>query len=505
MNSRMHQDSIAAYALSIVGLFLGLPAQTVGEDTNPAPFPDQAAAVLVQGSTEAMFLGDVNSMESVLSNSAYKWNYAAAGAAWLRKLTTGATGDFKTSWTNVGRAIDNVGKTLWGGSVADQNFLYYHSSHGGPINNTNKKSSELQYHTDGDKTVDDFWHLIRDEMPDGGEIHSLNGATQTACVRTMTYILQACYSGGHIHDLTEELADKTFRRKYFPFLSDITVMTAADYNERSWGNSAGTGSTFSQAFYGFTDTSKIPPEDVTGALQTNTAKSVWAVYKDAADNDVSNPDQPYTIGAAWGSGDNATMYERGDRCDGSGDYEHPLYRHVRFYPAHTLGDVGGAGNVDVAFGDNDLDLSLTGDDAPVAGPLPLHLDLYGVTGAGHLETDRDIKVAHPDPSITFVDYYTFDLNLESGLDFDWGELLLEWDEDDIPAGCEDDLVLYQWTDTRGWVDLRADFYPEDNYLSADIAELSQLALAIPEPAALLVLALGAFVEISRRRPARCTA
>jgi hypothetical protein len=482
-----------------IALTIGvLGSMTLADDAKPAPFPDKAYAVLVQGSDDHVaFKKDINNMETVLTHANNRWQY---GAGSIRKLLTGGAGDNKTTWANVGKALDAAGKALWAKPPGDQNFVYYHSSHGGK--GDNNKNSTLSF-GDGYKSAKKFASEVKDKMPDGGQIHSLGGTFETTCVRTMAFMLQGCNTGGFIWELTHTLTDKTLRRKHFPMLSDITVMTAADWNETAY-NMTGGLSTFSRELYGYDSGGHQ-----TGALEGPNARSAWDVYKYAAQKDVSNNNQDgYHINAKWGTGNNATMYVKGTRPDGSGDYEHPLYRHVRFMPAHTLGDPadGTDGRVATPIGYNNLDFTLDGNAAPISGFVPIAINFTALTGGG-LYVDRDIS---PDESLGnptegwFLDYYSFDLIPTDGLTFETIYAFnLAIESDDIVKDWIDldDVKLFNYRDSA-WADTGATFNQSTFSFSLnDYDALGTFAVVVPTPAGAIAIALFGMLAVARRRGA----
>lgn len=470
------------------------------QDTQPAPFPNKAAAVLVQGSTEVRFKNDVTNLQGVLTNNAYRWKYTSLGGGSVQTLYTGGAGASKTSFANVGTAIHNASTSMWTTSVANQNFVYYQSGHGTEIDSKNSKADfNGTYYS-----ASQFAALIRDQLPSGHQQYSLNGATQTTCVRTMVFMMEPCHSGGFIYHLTNnttgDLADPSIRKKYFPFLSDITVITAANANECSRANAGDTGNAFSQALYGFTSESGA---HITGALETAGPVSDWAVYQRAAQNDDTNPPRstpPYSIGnnngAAFGTGNNATMYVPGTIYANAGS-EHPLYRHVSFYPAITYGN-----NINLRAGNDAIDMRLHAPQQPISGPQPLVLNLQGVAGTGFLFTDRSIKVQDTNPNIHFVDYYTFNDNFGRN-SFTRGTITVYFNQTQngeptvIPAALTPKLKLYEEHGIgTGWFDTGATLSVANDTLAANITgpQLGEFAIgystATPEPATWILLGLG---------------
>src|SRR5262245_56570617 len=116
------------------------------------------------------------------------------------------------------------------------------------------------------------------------------------------------------------------------------------------------------------------------------------------------------------------MHEASTASDGRAVPEHNLYRHVQFYPSITFGE-SFDGQVNGGAGNNSLDFRLgqhnaPGSVVPISGPIPILLSLSGAT-AGTMIADRDMRPlaaygALPDPSLSFVDYYTFNLTNLTG-------------------------------------------------------------------------------------------
>src|SRR5262245_24624636 len=117
----------ATLALSV------LAGTAAAQDARPAPFPDKAQAILVDGSgvgggTDA-FPADVNNMETCLTSNANRWVF---GASNVQKLLYAGAGAGKSSWANVQTAMTTAATNMWSKPAREQNLVYYHSSHGLP-------------------------------------------------------------------------------------------------------------------------------------------------------------------------------------------------------------------------------------------------------------------------------------------------------------------------------------------------------------------------------------
>ncbi len=471
------------------------------EDTKPAKFPDKAYAILVQGSVEGRFKNDVNKFETLLTHTDNRWEY---GASSVNKLLWGGSGDAAATWDNVGKALDAAGKNLWSKPAAEQNLVYVHSSHGLDIDS---KNSKMSFGNDGNdhndyRTSDQFVSQIISKFPDGNQNFSLNGNTETTCARSFTFMLEPCFSGGQIWDLTETLVTKENRRKYFPFLSDVTVMTAGDSNECTTANADDTGNSFLQSFYGYTHGSDGA---ITGALQGEDARSAWAVFKDAAQKTDVNPENTnYTPNSNFGSGNNKTMYVKGTMYDGGGENDYPLYRHVQFYPAMTFGD-GAEGRVNLGAGDSSLDFRLGAAQAPLAGALPITVDITGATAAGTINADRDRRpdqgTAGLEDDELFLDYYSFDLKLNDGITFSEATLVLDIEVDDWMFDYRPSMMnLYQWDEDEGWTDSGAIFNAHTSaFYAFELSSLGTFAVVVPTPASICLLGVSCLMFGSRRR------
>ncbi len=498
VNSRRVTRCLAA--LTSFGATLTLAATTGAADMRPAPFPDKAAAILVQGDTEVRFKNDVNDLTTVLSGN--RWKYGTNGGSVRKLLMDGTAG--ATTWTNVGKAFQGAGADMWAAPASQQHLVYYHSSHGGNISD---KNSTMSFGDVG-KDAKDFVKMIQDHLPQGHKEFSKDGTTNTTCVQSMTFMLQPCRSGGQIYELTTTLADKEVRRKYFPALSDISVLTAADSNEDSYSCAAPPGVSPPN------NTWSVP---LTNGLKTNFAMSAWDVYKNAAENDVSNDNKAYTPNSDFGAGNNRTQYVPGKVPDGSGQYEHPLYRHVSFYPSITFGAGSADGNVSwgSADGHTTLDFGLSGPSdrslIPKSGPVPVRLSNVELLTTGQLNLDRDMWPLEPmrsalDPSLSFVQYYTF--NMLGGGEFgSTGSLEIDFERDDVEtlANVMNSLKLFQWR-SGAWHDTLANLDYDNNRfsvgLSPSIAAFGTFALVIPQPGAFTLLILGGLLAASRRRSTR---
>jgi hypothetical protein len=478
-----------------------LTAQARADDAFPAQFPTRATAILVQGSVEARFLGDVNAMGGVFSNPNYNWNYG------LQTLTTGGAGAAQTSPANVRGAMANAGVIMWIAPVGAQNFVYYQSGHGNA--GTGNKNSTMEFNgTSSD--ADTFTGWVKDNLTAGHTQYSTDGTTATTCDHSMTYILEPCFSGGQIFDLTTNLADPVTRKKSFPFLSDITVMTAADYNECSLANAGNNGNSFSQAFYGYTNTMG---NAVPGALQTKNPISEWDVYKTAAQRDDGNPPAAtpaYTINAAFGTGNNASMYVPGTSYAAAPQAEHPIYRHVNFYPALTLmpslpdATMGVAVNAEP----NTLDMRLNAPNAPGNGPVPLLMSIFGVPSSDTLMVSRQKKVWDQNPSnpdLAFVQYYIFQLSMLNGSSFSSGSISISYNQDTDPTQITAMPfdIFFEPSPDAGWIDLHATQDPAMREVTAGINGangLGQFALVVvPEPLATSLLLLAGWTLTRRQR------
>lgn len=492
--------TISAVAVCVL---MGVAGKAIARpDTQPAPFPDRAAAILFQGSSDdAAFGEDVGAMRTVLTSNANRWQYDGTRGS-IATLTAGGAGANRANWANLSTAMNGAAQGMWSQAARDQNFVYYHASHGGNIDATN---SNMEF-GDGTKTATEFATKVRSELKFGHTEFSSNG-TATSCVRTMTFMLQGCNTGGMMQQLTDAIGSKAARRATFPALSDITVLTAADSGECAYSSPRPeTGSTWSRAMYGF----NTGGTDVGGSLQGNGARSAWDVYRDTARNDTSNANAAYAINAAQGTGNNAAMYERGARPDGSGQYEHPLYRHVQFYPSITFGE-GVDGRVNVAAGNTSLDFRLSrhnvaGSNVPISGPIPIMMTLTGAS-AGFIQADRDMRPlaslgALPTADLRFVDYYTFNLTNSSGITFSGGNLMLEMESDDAAAAALlGGLQLYRHNGT-GWVNTNAMWDPTISKFSLpNLESLGTYAVVVPGPGAAVLCGLGGVLMIRRRRVA----
>lgn len=472
-------------------------------DARPAPFPDKASAIVFQGSSDDPAFGeDVAAMRTVLTSNANRWQYDGARGS-IATLTAGGAGANRANWANLGTAMNGAAQNMWAQAARDQNFVYYHASHGGNINALN---SNMEF-GDGTRTATQFATAVKDNLKFGHNEYSSNG-TATSCVRTMTFMLQGCNTGGMMQQLTDVLGSKATRRATFPALSDITVLTAADSGECAYSSPRPeTGSTWSRAMYGFT-TGGVA---VGGSLQGNNARSAWDVYRDTARNDTSNANAAYTINAAQGTGNNAAMYERGARPDGSGQYEHPLYRHVQFYPALTFGE-GVDGRVNVRAGNTTLDFRLSehnraGSDVPISGPIPIMMTLTNAS-AGFMQADRDLRPLAslgtlPSGDLRFVDYYTFNLTNSGGITFNGASLMLEMESDDAAAAALlGGLRLFRHDATNGWVNTNASWNPfQSKFLLDGITSLGTYAVVVPAPGAVALAGLGGVLVLRRRRVA----
>lgn len=465
-------------------------------DTNPAPFPDKASAILFQGSSDLPAFGeDVAAMNTLFTSNANRWQYDGTSGS-VATLTAGGAGANGANWANLKTAMTGAATNMWSQLARNQNFVYYQSSHGGNIDNLN---SNLEF-GDGTKTATEFATAVKENLRFGHTEFSSNG-TATSCVRTMTYMLQGCNTGGMIQQLTDTLGSKAVRRATFPALSDITVMTAADSGECAYSSPRPqTGSTWSRAMYGFRDGAT----DVAGSLTGNAARNAYSVYQTTAQNDTSNNNAAYAPNAAQGAGNGAVMFVQGARSDGSGQYEHPLYRHVQFYPALTFGE-GVDGRVNVGAGNTSLDFRLNRPNAPISGPIPIMLTMSNAT-AGFIQADRDMRPlasfgALPDPSLQFVDYYTFNLTNTSGVTFTGGSLMLEMESDDAAAAAAiGGLRLFRYDGTRGWVNTNASWDPSLSKFSlANLSALGTYAVVVPGPGAVVLCGTGGLLVARRRR------
>ena len=481
-----------------------LTCQAPADDANPAPFPKVASAILVQGSADkAAFLNDVNSMEGVFNTAAYEYSY------YIQKLTTGGAGASQTSPANVQNAMQNAGSVMWLSPVAAQNFVYFQSSHGNDSADLNNMNSTMAFNgTDVDAKTFVGW--VQDKMPQGHTQYSSDGASATTCVRNMVYMLEPCYSGGQIFQLTTTLADPVLRKRFFPFLSDITVMTAADYNECSLSTVNLAANTWARSLYGYNNGGAVA-----GALQTKTPGSVWDVSKKAAQIDTSNPAATvpaYTINAAFGTGNNATMYVPGTSYnDPDGLKEHPLYRHVNFYPALTLRPSLPDSTMGVPLGaePNSLDMRLNGPNTPGNGPVPLQMSIYGVPTSDTLMVSREKKVWDQNPSLPagleFVEYYIFQLSMLNGSSFAGGSLTISYNQDTDPTQIADSPydLFFEPSADAGWIDLHATQDSNQREVRADIIGangLGEFALVlVPEPGVVSLVAIACLIMIRRRR------
>ncbi len=489
----------SAAAISALAL---VQSAGLAQDTRPAPFPEKAAAVLVSGSGGAgnlRFGKDIDKMTDVFTNNAFRWKYTSNGAGFVQTLKTDSAGDSKSTFANVGKAVDSAGKSLWTTASRNQNFVYVHSSHG--TGNTNK-SSNISFEN-GEQSSDAVWKMIRDQMPDGHTQYSKDGTTDTTCVRTMTYMLQPCFSGGMIHDLTVNLSDKALRRKHFPFLSDITVMTAADSNECSYGQGDDGANHWMKTFYGGINDAGNP---IPGILKDGAAHSAWDVYKYAAENDIRNPQTNGYAISAFGAGETQpTRYQKGANYGTSANKEHPLYRHVSFYPSLTFGDTVD-GRVDVAPGNNSFDFRLGSADAPFSGAVPITLELTSTT-AGHINVDRDMYPdaglgALTDPSQFFLQYYSFDITPTGVFVADAIGLTLAVEFDDIlNMYAHSDIHLFHsagsgWSDTNAAFDIPSSTFTLEY---GSLYELGTFAVVVPEPGSIALASLGGLLALRRRR------
>ena len=117
------------------------------------------------------------------------------GANGIQTLTPGGAGAAKISVTNVPTAFVNAASLLWSTSVQNQSLVYCHSSRGSPFAPASNQNSNLISGADTE-SADAFWKLARDNFVSGHTQYSINGATNTSCARTMTYVLQGCNTGG---------------------------------------------------------------------------------------------------------------------------------------------------------------------------------------------------------------------------------------------------------------------------------------------------------------------
>jgi hypothetical protein len=481
--------------------FVLLAGLARAQDANPAPFPDKAQAILVQGSTEGRFQNDINNMETTFTSVNNRWVY---GASNLQKMLFGGTGAGLSSWANVQTAFQNAGNNMWSKPAREQNLVYVHSSHGlggndGTANDA--RGSQMEFGPGaggGMRSAIDFRNLIAGNLPQGHNQYSLNGATPTTCVRTMNYLLEPCHSGGQIFELTETLGSKDYRRKYFPALSDITVMTAADNNECSYGLPDGSGNRFMRELYGY----ESGGSHVSGSLEGAGARNSWSVYQTAAQRNIANDGNAYTPGSLFGTGNNATQFVRSTASDGRGSPEHNLYRHVQFYPSVTFGEAGD-GRVNVGSGNVNLDFRLNAANAPVSGAIPMTLSLTGCSG-GEILADRDrlptTATPLPDPSLSFVQFYTFNLINSGGVGFSGGSMRLTMETDDaVQASTLGALRLFRY-DGSGWQNTGAPFdWGTSSFDVGGLSSLGTYAVVVPEPGVLALGCLGALLLMRRRR------
>src|ERR1043166_1679171 len=355
-----------------------------------------------------------------------------------------------------------------------------------------------------------FVGWVQDKMPQGHTQYSSDGASATTCVRNMVYMLEPCYSGGQIFQLPTPLADPVLRKRFFPFLSDITVMTAADYNECSLSTVNLAANTWARSLYGYNNGGAVA-----GALQTKTPGSVWDVSKKAAQIDTSNPAATvpaYAINAAFGTGNNATMYVPGTSYnDPDGLKEHPLYRHVNFYPALTLRPSLPASTMGVPLGaePNSLDMRLNGPNTPGNGPVPLQMSIYGVPTSDTLMVSREKKVWDQNPSLPagleFVEYYIFQLSMLNGSSFAGGSLTISYNQDTDPTQIADSPydLFFEPSADAGWIDLHSTQDSNQREVRADIIGangLGEFALVlVPEPGVVSLVAIACLIMIRRRR------
>lgn len=490
-----------AVGLAVLSCSAGFAA-----DSNPAQFPIKASAILVQGSSDDPgWLNDVNAMNGLFTNANYNYVYG------IQQLTVGGAGASQTTTANVQSAIQNSGTAMWLSSVGSQNFVYYNSAHGGP--GTGNKNSTIDFNNT-DVSADTFTGWVKNNLPQGHTQYSTDGTTNTTCVRSMTYILDDCFAGGYVYDLTTLLADPATRKANFPFLSDITVMTAADYNECAITVSSGTPGAFgafSGALYGYTrpDNSNV----VAGSLATKTPGSEWDVYNAAAQNCYKNPaatTPAYAINAAFGTGDNATMYTAGTQFGGvAGNTQHPVYRHVRFYPALTLIPALPDPTMGVPLNaePNSLDLRLNAPQAPGNGPVPMTLSIFGVPSTDTLMVSRqkntwDQNLPEPISLDQFVNYYIFQLSMLNGSTYTGGSISIYYNQltDPTQIAVNPFDIFEEISPDSGWIDLSATQNYSDQSVTADLnGSLGEFALVIvPEPAQITLLGLT-IMAVGRRR------
>jgi hypothetical protein len=494
----------------VVCALTGVAGRAVARpDTRPAPFPDKAQAVLLSGSSEARFTNDVNSMAGVFTSNANRWQY---GAANVQTLTYAGTGASKASVANLQTALTTAAQQMWTKPAREQNFVYVHSSHGLPGDDgstVSRLGSQMMFGEGaggGARSSVDFRNMIRDYLRSGHTEYSSNGSS-TSCVRTMTFMLEPCFSGGQIYELTQVLPSKENRRKYFPALSDVTVMTAGRYDECTYGLPDDSGNRFMREFYGYGSGATR----TSGTLEGMGARSAWSVYETAAQRNIANDGTAWTPDYGFGSGNNAVMHVASTASDGRGNPEHNLYRHVQFYPSITFGE-GVDGRVNVRAGNTTLDFRLSehnrpGSDVPISGPIPIMMTLTNAT-AGFIQADRDLRPlaslgALPSPDLRFVDYYTFNLTNSGGINFAGGSLMLEMESDDAAAAALlGGLRLFRHDPTNGWVNTNASWNPfQSKFLLDGITSLGTYAVVVPTPGAVVLAGIGGILVLRRRRAA----
>lgn len=503
MKTNLTISAVAVCAMVVVaGQAMGRP------DTRPAPFPDKAQAVLVSGSSEARFTNDVNSMAGVFGSVDNRWQY---GASNIQTLTYGGAGASKASVANLQTSLTTAAQQMWTKPAREQNFVYVHSSHGlggDDGSGASRLGSQMMFGEGaggGARSSVDFRNMVRDNLRSGHTEFSSDGSS-TSCVRTMTFMLEPCFSGGQMYELTERLATKENRRKYFPALSDVTVMTAGRYNECTYGLPDDSGNRFMREMYGYGSGATR----TAGALEGNAARSSWDAYQTAAQRNIANDGTAWAPDYGFGSGNNAVMHVASTASDGRGSPEHNLYRHVQFYPSITFGEAFD-GRVNVRAGNTTLDFRLSehnraGSDVPISGPIPIMMTLSNAT-AGFIQADRDLRPlgslgALPTADLRFVDYYTFNLTNTSNVTFTGGNLMLEMESDDAAAAALlGGLRLYRHNGT-GWVNTNAMWDPTiSKFTLPNLESLGTYAVVVPGPGAAVLCGLGGVLIVRRRRAA----
>ena len=128
-------------------------------------------AILVSGSADGWFDGNIDKMKAVLADDGKKWNYDALGDNALQWFQYGGEGQHKTEWAKVETAIDNAGKALNQLNVSQQHFVYYHTGHGHYDKRDKKKAwvdcGPNPYGTDHWMYVANLWQALRAQMTDG--------------------------------------------------------------------------------------------------------------------------------------------------------------------------------------------------------------------------------------------------------------------------------------------------------------------------------------------------